>query len=125
MSQLRVYETSRPAAAAAAVLSNNSNPFVSLPLRHSPFHSAAHRPSLFFVSTPSLSHRSFYLYTFISSLSRTHAHTHTRFTLRFLSCTPPPCVQTIRNIKPISPRAYSFNYLNTHTVQDVLCTNRI
>jgi hypothetical protein len=116
MSQLRVYETSHPAAAAtAAVLSNNSNPFVSLPLHHTPFHSTTPPPVSFLRlnPVPSSSH-SFCLYTFISTLSRTRTHARVGGSLSVFSRTPPPCVQTIRNIKPISPRAYSFNYLNTH-----------
>lgn len=130
MSQLCVYETSRPAAAAtAAVLSNNSNPFVSL---SSPVSTAtATSFSLRFSFCRSLSLAlslslsfsfSLSIYLYVSLFTRVHTETHS-FTVFSR-----PCVQTIRNIKMIRPRPCvcmftRFNYLNTHTRRVVYQSN--
>lgn len=142
MSQLRVYETSRPAAASAAaavLLSNNSNPFVlslflsfSFSFTHSRCLSLS-RPHALTQFSPLPAHS----HTPTHSLSLTIVFPVTLF-VRFLSShirhpftvfSRPPPVQTIRNIKLISPRAtiyiYSFNYLNTHTRRVVYRSNLI
>lgn len=97
MSQLRVYETSRPAAAATTAA------FSPITQTHL-FLLPAHRKSV--SSSPPFS-----LAQSFSPCRRLYVslytHTHRQSVYRLLSRSAPPSrVQTIRNIKLISPRVY-------------------
>lgn len=100
MSQLRVYETSRPAAAAtAAAFSPITQTHLFLPprppcVRFIPPAPSANPHSLSLTLSPCAA-----VYTFLS----TRAH---RQSVYRSSRPAPPRVQTIRNIKLISPRVY-------------------
>lgn len=98
MSQLRVYETSRPAAAATATA------FSPITQTHL-FLLPAHRKSV--SSSPPFSLAQSFSPCRRLYVSHTHTHTHRQSVYRLLSRSAPPSrVQTIRNIKLISPRVY-------------------